>query len=168
MKKICLFMVLALCSCAAAFAATAPSPIGDLKQKQSLGFDLTNSELTYRIWANEKVGLDVSAGFTMNGNDSLVSMGAGMVSPMTENDVFAINLIPGLKFGYGSGASVLTLVGGVGAEFMLVLSGISKDLTLSSEAGVYIGISSSNNKTNLLVAAAKDFALSPIIIRYYY
>ena len=168
MKKALMAMLLVLASAAAAFSAPASTLIGDLKQKQSLGFDLTNSELVYRIWANEKVGLDISGGFSMNGSDSTTALGAGMVSPLMENDNFAINLIPGLKFTYGSGTSILTLDGGVGAEFMLVLSGISKDLTLSSEAGVYIGISTSNSKTNLLIAAAKDFALSPVIIRYYF
>jgi hypothetical protein len=168
MKKTLMVLLLVLASAAAAFSAEASTLIGDLKQKESLGFDLTNSAIVYRVWANDKVGLDLTGGFLMNGNDSTTTLGAGMVSPLMESDNFAINLIPGLKFSYGSGASVLTLDGGVGAEFMLVLSGISKNLTLSSEAGVYIGISTSNSKTNLLVAAAKDFALSPVIIRYYF
>jgi hypothetical protein len=104
----------------------------------------------------------------MNGSNSMVSVGAGMVSALVEKDSFAVNIIPGLKFGYATGSSDLTLVGGAALEFMAVLSAISKDLSVSSQVGAYIGISSTNNQTNLLIAAAKDFAISPVIIRYYF
>jgi hypothetical protein len=168
MKKFFLLLSAVLLVLSAGLFAADSSQIGDLKQKQSLGFDLNGNQVVYRVWANQTVGLDLSAGFSTNGSNSMVSAGAGMVSELFEKDSFAVNIIPGLKFGYASGSSDLTLVGGASVEFMAVLSAISKDLTVSSQVGAYIGISSTNNQTNLLIAAAKDFAVSPLIIRYYF
>jgi opacity protein-like surface antigen len=168
MRKIFLFLSVVILVLSAGLFAADASQIEDLKQKQSLGFDLNGNQVIYRVWANQNVGLDLSAGFSMNGSNSMVSVGAGMVSALVEKDSFAVNIIPGLKFGYATGSSDLTLVGGAALEFMAVLSAISKDLSVSSQVGAYIGISSTNNQTNLLIAAAKDFAISPVIIRYYF
>jgi hypothetical protein len=187
MKKIMAIVLTALFMCTGLFAAKLDnsdnSDFTTLKEKISLGFDVTQNEVSLRLWPNNSIGMQVSTGLNVDGKSYTFNLGGGMVMPMKETGNFAINLIPGLKFGYynsgddnGYSTSSLSFLGGAELDFEMLLTGISKDLSIASGVGAWIGIrsntvtinSNSSSTSDFMFDLAKEVGFKAVEFRYYF
>jgi hypothetical protein len=177
MKKLLVCVVVLVLVCTAAFAAAdEKSAFTPLKAKVSLGYNVIGDEVTARIWPTDSIGIQAGAGFAMSGSNTMgLNLSGGMVIPMNESGSMAINLIPGLKFGYdktSSNSSDIQFLGGTELDVEVLLSAISDRLSIASGIGFWVGVDvasvGSATNTDVLLDVAKEFGFKALELRYYF
>lgn len=149
-----------------------------LKEKTSVSVDAFNQQAAVRIWASNKMGIDISAGigFASNPTTFNFNLGAGLVFPMTETERLNVYIVPGLNIGFSktsitvgivtSDVSIFALTAGAGIELEGFI--VPEVLSIGSSVGVFIGIQSSSGNTSFIFDAARGIGIKPLIVRFYF
>jgi len=179
MKKL-LVIVLALAASFPVFAETTA------KEKLSAGFDVINRAVSVRFWAGDTLGFDAGAGLSYVNDWTEFVLNGGAVFPVFSSDGINGNLVAGIGIGFGANKgdnvenSMISVMGKAGLEFEAMLTGINKNLSLGAGAYFAVGAertttkitagntTTSTDDTDIAVGFIKDFAIAPVIIRYYF
>ncbi|GEM_PF-1403855 len=170
---------------------TPPEPKNaPFKEKIGIGIDVINKMASLRFWLANKLSLDANAGLSFAGGDPssfILKLGSNIVFPMVDDQKLRLDLMPGISLAYSKNTSeelagftffseagdisTLKFIFNIGLSFEVFLGPISNDLSIGSQIGLAFGIKStsvgSSSTTNFVFSLAEDFAVSPIIIRYY-
>lgn len=162
------------------------------KEKIGIGIDILNKTASLRFWLSNKLALDCIAGLNFAGGTPSafgLNLGTNIVFPLVDDQKLRLDLAPGMLIKYskntieelaslgsftsfaGGDISTLKFIFNIGTSFEVFLGPICNDLSIGSSIGVGFGFKSvsvgGSSSTNFVFSLVEDFAVMPIIIRYY-
>ncbi len=161
------------------------------KEKIGIGVDLMNKITSIRFWVSNKLAIDGIAGLSFIGGNPAafgLKIGTNIVFPLVDDQKLRVDLTPGMLIAYskntleelaslGSYAglagdiSTIRFIFNVGTSFEVFLGPISNDLSIGSSIGLGFGFKSvsagGSSDTSFVFSLVEDFAVMPVIIRYY-